>query len=170
MAQCTVCGGAFSWWKPFTKHSFKYTCGKCGGLVGAGCFSREHGAKGHDVIVCRKCQREGNSRTAVPTEGRLGGAIVEGRDAAQELMTDGQQKLREEMTRGLDHLSDLEKQLFRDADVFAENLIKKIEDALNRRAKEELRVALWLWLILGAAVATIGALSLLFAVLHKAVN
>jgi hypothetical protein len=151
MANCAVCGKKFSS-NPLAGHSRfrKHFCGKCHSGVGKGCFTKES-YQGHKVIICNRCQDNKNPTVPMPTHTAADRLVAGGRQMAEELF-DGTRK-----------------KVVADANDLAERLITRIEEALTKRAKEELRVALYLWLILGAAVATVGALSLLFAWLHKAV-
>ncbi|MBE7462465.1 MAG: hypothetical protein HS116_03125 [Planctomycetes bacterium] len=176
MAQCVVCQEEFHRLNPLAKHARQFQCGACGGLVGQGCFEQGTNERGADTLTCLNCVQAGK-RSDTPVGGLLAGPSRDlGQELALRMREEGGRLIEQADARGKAMLTEADaranKLLDRarqETDAAAERFVQHVESALERRAKEEVRTATLLFFIMAAAVAVTGALSLLFAWLHRAV-
>ncbi|MCZ7644073.1 MAG: hypothetical protein M5U26_02145 [Planctomycetota bacterium] len=177
MATCVVCGKSIGLLAGAASGHYKeYRCGVCGSLVGDGCFERSSNGKGEELHTCLKCAQDGK-RAERPTGGMLAQA---GREVADEwalkfrgegdrLLDRADERARKLLNETDERAHKLVEHLRAETDQAAERFVQHVEKALERRAKEEVRTAVLLFFIMASAVAVTGALSLLFAWLHKVV-
>jgi hypothetical protein len=176
MATCVQCKAPFSAWNPAARHFRKRTCGACGSLVCTGCAVRGTSSTGHDVLRCRKCHHAGADAAPDTLFGKVGSTVspamaarasavgaaflAEASAALDASKDDAEQRLRQVLG---DTVQDLDSR----AGALVTQAVAQLDKALKDRARREFRSYLWLLVILTSAAAVSGAVSLLFAWLHR---
>jgi vacuolar-type H+-ATPase subunit H len=196
MAKCTVCTTEFSW-NPTDAHFFTYVCGKCGKLVGTGCFQKTTLENGNDAIICKNCKDKPGLPN--PDPGMIAGPVAaikesfersgeklidQAKAAGAELLADSEKKALSLQDSLLKEAKALKNEILadsrREADAWlnnaegkardlAQSTVREMEKSFERLAQAEIKMALRLGFILAGLVLVAGLVSVVCGWLHKVV-